>query len=59
VTYNAETGEIRAYLDDMKTPVLTATDKTLRHGYVGLGSFDDTGSFDDITLWGRIFKRKN
>jgi hypothetical protein len=58
VTYNAETGEIKAYLDDMKAPVLTATDKTLRHGYVGLGSFDDTGSFDDINLWGRIFKRK-
>jgi len=59
VTYNAETGEIKVYLDDMKTPVLTATDKTLKHGYVGLGSFDDTGSFDDIKLWGKIFIKKN
>jgi hypothetical protein len=58
VTYNSENGEIKAYLDDMKTPVLTATDKTLGHGYVGLGSFDDTGSFDDIQLWGKIYKNK-
>jgi len=56
VTCNAETGEIKAYLDDMKTPVLIATDKTLGHGYVGLGSFDDTGSFDNISLWGKISK---
>jgi len=40
----------------MKTPVLIATDKTLGHGYVGLGSFDDTGSFDNISLWGKISK---
>jgi hypothetical protein len=54
VSYNAETGEIKAYLDDMKTPILTATDRTFEHGLVGVGSFDDTGSFDDIELWGTI-----
>jgi len=54
VSYNAETGEIKAYLDDMKTPILTATDRTFGHGRVGVGSFDDTGSFDDIELWGKI-----
>jgi hypothetical protein len=52
VTCNAETGEIKAYLDDMKAPILTAKDITLGHGLVGVGSFDDTGSFDDIILWG-------
>jgi hexosaminidase len=52
VTCNAETGEIKAYLDDMKAPILTARDITLGHGLVGVGSFDDTGSFDDIKLWG-------
>jgi hypothetical protein len=31
---------------------VTAVDKTLGHGLVGIGSFDDTGSFDDIKLWG-------
>ena len=53
VTCNAETGEINAYLDDMKTPILTAMDTILRHGLIGIGSFDDTGSFDDIILWGK------
>ncbi len=56
VTYDAKTGEIKAYLDDMTTPILTANDKTLGHGFVGVGSFDDTGSFDDIKLWGKIFR---
>jgi hypothetical protein len=56
VTGNAETGEIKAYLDDMNTPLLTATDKTLQHGLMGVGSFDDTGSFDDIRLWGLSVK---
>jgi hexosaminidase len=56
VNYNSETGKIEAYLDDMKTPILTAQDKTLDHGLVGVGSFDDTGSFDDIRLWGEIYR---
>jgi len=56
VIYDAETGEIKAFLDDMTTPILTANDKTLNHGFVGVGSFDDTGSYDDIKLWGKIFR---
>jgi hypothetical protein len=59
VTCNAETGKIRVYLDGITSPILTATDKTLGHGKVGLGSFDDTGSFDDIKLWGKIYKSKS
>ena len=50
VTCDARTGEIRAYLDDMTAPILTARDRTLGHGLVGLGSFDDTGAFDDLVL---------
>jgi len=50
VTCDAATGEIRAYLDDLKTPILTARDDTLAHGLVGVGSFDDTGAFDDLVL---------
>jgi len=52
VTCDAGTGEIRAYLDDMSRPVLTAFDKRLNHGLVGVGSFDDTGAFDDLKLRG-------
>jgi hypothetical protein len=57
VTCEAATGKIQAYLDDMETPILTAVDKTLGHGLVGVGSFDDTGYFDDIKLWGDVPKR--
>ena len=52
VTFDAKTGEIAAYLDDMQKPILTARDKTFVRGRVGLGSFDDTGGFDDLTLRG-------
>ena len=58
VTYDARSGEIRAYLDDMSTPILIAVDKTLDHGLVGVGSFDDTASFDNIKLWGEIIKKE-
>lgn len=53
VSYDAETGGIKAFLDDMDVPILTAVDRTLSHGFVGVGSFDDTGYFDDITLKGK------
>jgi hypothetical protein len=55
VTYDAATGDIKAFLDNMDTPILTARDKTLTHGHVGVGSFDDKGHFDDITLWGKKY----
>lgn len=53
VTYDEKTGGIEAYLDDMGTPILTARDTTLPRGLVGVGSFDDTGCFDDVKLWGK------
>jgi hypothetical protein len=52
VVCDAETGEIRAYLDDMTKPILTARDRSLGRGLVGVGSFDDTGAFDDLKLRG-------
>jgi len=54
VTFDSETGEIQAFMDDMDTPILTAIDTTLSTGLVGVGSFDDTGSFDDLELWGSV-----
>ncbi len=56
VTFDAATGEIKAYLDDMRVPILTAGDRSFARGRVGVGSFDDTGSFDDLTLRGILFK---
>jgi hypothetical protein len=52
VTCNSATGRIEAFLDDMGKPILTAIDRTLGRGPVGVGSFDDTGYFDDIELRG-------
>jgi len=58
VTFDSGTGEIQAFLDDMETPILTASDTTLPNGLVGVGSFDDTGSFDDLMLWGEAGNRR-
>jgi hypothetical protein len=46
-------GSIEVFFDDMMTPVMTARDKTFTHGRIGLGSFDDTGQFDDLQVWGK------
>ena len=53
VTCDSSTGDIKAYFDDMETPILTVRDKTFTHGLVGFGSYDDTGYFDDIMLKGK------
>jgi len=58
VTFDSGTGEIQAFLDNMETPILTATDTTLPSGLIGVGSFDDTGSFDDLMLWGDVGNRR-
>ncbi len=54
LTFDAGTGDVRAFLDDMATPILTARVPTDAHGLVGVGSFDDTGAFDDLELRGRL-----
>ena len=41
----------------MKTPVMTASDKTFVWGQVGIGSFDDTGNFDNLYLFGNKVAR--
>jgi hypothetical protein len=46
----ATTGKIEVYFDDMTKPVLTAEDKTFQTGFVGFGSFDDTGRFRKVGL---------
>lgn len=45
-------GTIEVYFDDMKTPVMTATDRTFASGRIGIGTFDDTGDWDDVKLFG-------
>ncbi len=54
VIRDIKSGSINIYFDDMEKPVMTANDKNFLWGRVGLGSFDDTGTFDDILLFGEI-----
>jgi hypothetical protein len=50
-------GAIRVYFDDLDVPAMTATDTTFAWGRIGVGTFDDTAQFDDVTLRGRPAKR--
>ena len=54
ITRNTRNGEIAVYYDNMKKPVMTAVDKTFQWGRVGVGSFDDTGDWDDFRLRGYL-----
>jgi hypothetical protein len=51
-------GKIEVYFDDLKTPIMTATDKTFTWGRIGLGSFDDSGNWSDVKLRGVKVEKK-
>lgn len=44
-------GAITVYFDDLKTPIMTAVDRTFVRGRLGFGSFDDIGNFDDVKIY--------
>jgi hypothetical protein len=52
IVRDAESGSIDVYIDDMETPIMHTIDKTFTSGSLGIGSFDDTGHFDEVTIWG-------
>ena len=45
-------GTIKVYFDDTTTPIMEAEDKTFGWGWVGVGSFDDSGFVRHIRVWG-------
>jgi hypothetical protein len=51
-------GSIKVYFDDMTKPIMVAEDKTFDKGYIGFGSFDDTGKVDNIRIWGPSVETK-
>ena len=51
-------GTIEIYFDDMNKPVMRASNKRFTWGRVGVGSFDDTGDWDDFTLRGEKVEAK-
>jgi len=50
VEWNGQTGTIDVFVDGSSQPVLTASDRTLTEGRIGVGSFDDTGEFRRIRI---------
>ncbi len=44
-------GTIRVFFDDMAKPVMVAEDRTFGAGWIGFGSFDDTGKVDRVRIW--------
>lgn len=49
---DVEKGTIEVFFDDADEPIMTAVDHNFKSGRTGVGSFDDTGQFDDIRLRG-------
>lgn len=45
-------GHITVFFDDLETPLMTAQDTAWPAGQVGIGTFDDTGAFDDVEVTG-------
>lgn len=57
VVRDAAGGKIGVYFDDMDKPAMEAEDKTFTWGQVGIGTFDDTGNFDDVRLYGTAVEK--
>ena len=53
VRRDVQSGRIEVFFDDLEKPVMITENKRFVWGRVGIGSFDDTGSFDVIRLRGR------
>ncbi len=47
---DSQAGTIKVFMDDLRDPLITATDDTFDSGAVGFGSFDDTGAIQNIRL---------
>jgi len=50
---DAEAGTIDVFFDDKPEPIMTAEDDHFKSGRIGVGSFDDTGQFDNISIRGK------
>jgi len=51
VRLERKNGVVKVFFDDMTRPIMWAEDQTFGVGWVGFGSFDDTGKVDNIRLW--------
>jgi hypothetical protein len=47
---NASRGAIDVYSDFQPDAIFSVTDRTFKCGQIGIGSFDETGDFDDVSV---------
>jgi hypothetical protein len=52
IVRKASDGSVAVYFNDMTKPIMRAQDTTFGAGWVGFGSFDDTGKIANIKVWG-------
>jgi len=51
-------GTIKVYFEDMEKPIMVAEDKSFGDGWLGFGSFDDTGKIRNVKIWGPSAEKK-
>lgn len=47
----ASDGSVKVFFDDMTKPIMAGEQKAFGAGYVGFGSFDDTGKISNVRIW--------
>lgn len=52
IVRSVKEGTVEVFFNDLEHPVMIALDKSFEWGRIGIGSFDDTGMWDDIVLNG-------
>jgi hypothetical protein len=57
VERDSESGSIKILFDGVL--IQEANDKTFGEGYIGFGSFDDSGKIDNIKIWAQDFKKES
>jgi hypothetical protein len=50
LTHDALAGAVRVMVDGQPLPALEAVDRSLGPGKLGMGSFDETGAFKNVTI---------
>lgn len=54
LVFDGDTGRCYMEVNGKRNPSLEAVDLSLRHGRVGMGSFDETGDFRNVKISGEV-----
>ncbi len=54
VNWDGRIGEVQGFVDGVALPALHAVDLSLSKGKVGIGSFDETGDFKNVTVFSTV-----